>query len=186
MDAVSKQKKKRKDIQKLILRTVAIAGVVGVGLLAPNVLGAMAKIGLRPNKRQKEFIATSRTKLVKRGFLEYKDGKLRLTSTGEAKLRRLRLLEYRLKKPKQWDGKWRVLIFDIPENRKSLRNKIRETLVALGFVRLQDSVWIYPYDCEDILTLLKADFRVGKDMLYMVVESLEFDGSLRSHFKLHR
>jgi DNA-binding transcriptional regulator PaaX len=74
------------------------------------------------------------------------------------------------------------LIFDIPEYRKSTRDRIRETLRIIGFVRLQDSVWAYPYDCEDLITLLKADFKIGKDMLYLVVEAMENDASLRRHF----
>ena len=51
-----------------------------------------------------------------------------------------------------------------------------------GFVRLQDSVWIYPYDCEDFMVLLKADFKIGKDVLYMIVDELEGDGRLRKEF----
>lgn len=77
-----------------------------------------------------------------------------------------------------------MLIFDIPEQKKGLREKIRTTLQRVGFVRLQDSVWIYPYDCEDLITLLKADFKVGKDMLYMIVDTLEYDSPLRSQFGL--
>ena len=87
-------------------------------------------------------------------------------------------------RPKRWDRKWRILIFDIPEYRKGLRDKIRRTLGVIGFVRLQDSVWVYPHDCEDLIAFLKADFRVGKDMLYMIVEELEGDGHLKRHFGL--
>lgn len=171
-------------MQAIILNTVAVTGIIAVGLLAPNALGAMAKLGLLPGPRQREVINSSRNRLIKRGLLKYEGGKLRLTKAGEAKLRRLKLLEYRLKKPKRWDKKWRVLIFDIPERRKVTRNRIRATLSRLGFERLQDSVWVYPYDCEDVLTLLKADFKVGKDMLYMVVDSIEYDGHLRTLFSL--
>jgi DNA-binding transcriptional regulator PaaX len=176
----------RRDLQKIILSTVAVTGFVAIGLLAPNALGAMAKLGLIPNPRQKEIINSSRSRLIKRGLLKYERGKLRLTAAGEAQLRRLRLLDYKLKKPKRWDKKWHVLIFDIPERRKVTRNRVRVTLARLGFERLQDSVWVYPYDCEDVLTLLKADFKVGKDMLYMVVDSIEYDGRLREHFSLNR
>lgn len=77
-----------------------------------------------------------------------------------------------------------MLIFDIPEYRKGLREKIRRSLIAVGFERLQDSVWVYPYDCEDFIMLLKADFKVGKDMLYMVVDELEYDLPLRRRFGL--
>ncbi len=178
------QKQEKIDVQGIILNTVAVAGVIAVGLLAPNALGAMAKLGLIPRPRQKEILNSSRNRLIKRGLLKYEKGQLRLTKAGEAQLRRLRLLEYRLKKPKYWDKKWRVLIFDIPERRKVTRNRVRAVLSRLGFERLQDSVWVYPYDCEDLLTLLKADFKVGKDMLYMVVDSIEYDDRLRKHFAL--
>src|SRR3990167_4278610 len=90
----------------------------------------------------------------------------------------------RLKKPKRWDGKWRVLIFDIPQTKNLLRDKLRRTLMAIGFIRLQDSVWIYPYDCEDLITLLKTDFRVGDQMLYMIVDSLENDDQVKEDFGL--
>ena len=93
--------------------------------------------------------------------------------------------EYQLPLHKRWDGKWRILIFDIPERRKILREKIRNTLHSVGFVRLQDSVWAYPYDCEDFVALLKADFRVGNDLLYMIVEELEGGRRLQEQFDIH-
>ena len=87
-------------------------------------------------------------------------------------------------KKRKWDRRWRVVIFDIPERRKSVRASLRRFMNEYGFVRLQDSVWIYPYDCEDLIALAKANFRVGADVLYMIVERLEHDKHLREHFKL--
>jgi len=171
-------------LEEIILKTVGAAGLVAVALLAPNALSAMSKLGFIPSKRQREYIHASKDRLLKRGLLKYENGKLLLTRSGEDRLRRLKILDYQFKKPYRWDRKWRVLIFDVPEKRKSLRNKIRETLLLIGFRHLQDSVWIYPYDCEDIVTLLKADFRIGKDLLYMVVEKLEYDRSFREYFDL--
>ena len=54
----------------------------------------------------------------------------------------------------------------------------------VGFVCLQDSVWVYPYDCEEFMALLKAELRVGKDVLYAIVERIENDKTIRTHFKL--
>ena len=65
-----------------------------------------------------------------------------------------------------------------------MRAKIRDTLQSIGFSRLQDSVWIYPYDCEALITLFKADLRIGKDMLYMIVDELEYDAPIRKRFGL--
>lgn len=179
-----RERHRRANIKKIILASVAVAGILGVGLVAPNVLGAMARLGILPHKRQKEAIASSRARLVQRGFLEYKNKMLSLTAKGEATLRRFELCDYRMKKPKRWDGLWRVLIFDIPEKRKRLRDQVRRMLLAIGFTRVQDSVWLYPYDCEDLIMLLKADFKIGEDLLYLVVERMEYDGAHREHFGL--
>lgn len=54
----------------------------------------------------------------------------------------------------------------------------------IGFVRLQDSVWVYPYDCEDFVALLKAELKIGKDVLYAIVDTIEQDKNLRRYFNL--
>jgi CRISPR-associated endonuclease Cas2 len=77
------------------------------------------------------------------------------------------------------------LIFDIKEERKGMRDKIRRTLNTIGFIRLQDSVWVYPYDCEDLIMLLKADFKIGKDLVYIIADSIENDKDLRLAFNLN-
>lgn len=170
--------------QKVILQSIAAIGLLGVGLLMPNALGAMAKLGLLPKGRKKEAVARSRDRLIKAGLVEYQGKFLRLTEEGVKKLRLLELQNFKLSKPRRWDGKWRVLIFDIPERRRGTREKVRRTLISAGFMRLQDSVWVYPYDCEDFIVLLKADFRIGKDLLYLIVELMENDSSVRRYFGL--
>ena len=80
--------------------------------------------------------------------------------------------------------RWRVVIFDIPENRRGSRDLFRKTLRAAGFVQLQQSVWVYPYDCEDLIILLKADLKVGRGIVYMIVEKIENDKWLRERFSL--
>lgn len=180
----SKKRTRRANLTKIILSTVQIAGLLSVAVVAPNVIGAMGKLGLIPNRRQGEFIKSSRTRLVRQGLLMYQGGLLRLTPAGERKLRRMELEDYGSRKQKRWDQKWRVLIFDIPEKRRGLRETVRRTLASIGFERLQDSVWVYPYDCEDLVTLLKADFHIGKDLLYLIVDSIENDRHLREEFGL--
>ncbi len=186
LEKESRKRTRRANIQKLVLASVAVVGGISVALVAPGVIGAMGKLGLIPSARQLEIIKRSRSRLVVRGLLVYQRNMLRLTAKGEQVLRRLELHDFKLRKPKRWDNKWRVLIFDIPERRKGLRPKIRYTLKAIGFVRLQDSVWAYPYDCEDLVTLLKADFKIGKDLLYLIVDSLEYDKPLKEYFGLHQ
>ena len=184
LDNELKEKLKIGKLQRQILLAVGMVGFLAVGLLAPNVLGALAKMGILPTRRQDEVIKKSRDLLIRRGLLEYRSQKLSLTKKGERVMRDYERTNFHLPAPKIWDRKWRVLIFDISESKKYLRDKVRSTLIAVGFFRLQDSVWIYPYACEDFITLLKADFKIGKELLYMIVDSLEHDQSIKEHFNL--
>ncbi|TSC68188.1 MAG: phenylacetic acid degradation operon transcriptional regulator, paaX family [Parcubacteria group bacterium Gr01-1014_72] len=181
----TKKRGRQVRVQKAILSTIATAGLVSIALLAPNALQVLKQFGWKPHRRSREVISRARARLLEHGLLT-RDGRgfLSLTPKGEAKLRQLEYADYKLKKPKRWDGKWRVLIFDIPERRKRTRERIRRTLATIGFRLLQRSVWVYPYDCEDLIALLKADFKVGKNLLYLIVEEMEGDRMLRDYFGL--
>jgi DNA-binding transcriptional regulator PaaX len=180
----STKRSKKKNLQRVILATIAGVGILSVGLLAPNVIGAMAKLGLIPNKRQKEYIGSSASKMVKKGLLKYNGKFYELTSSGKECLHVWQFVDFKLNKPKKWDGKWRVMIFDIPEKKKRERDKIRRLFKEAGIVSLQKSVWVYPYECEDIITLLKTELGVGKDLLYLIVDEIENDRYLRDEFGL--
>src|SRR3990167_6065326 len=184
LEEKSRKRTRKKNLQKIILKTVTTAGILGIGLLAPNVIGAMGKLGLLPNRRQKEYVSSSASKMVKKGLLKYNGKFYELTPLGQERMRRWAFADFKLNRPKRWDGKWRVIIFDIPEKKKSVREYVRTLFTQAGLRWLQDSVWVYPYDCEDILTLLKTDLGVGKDILYLIVEEMESDKYLREEFGL--
>ncbi|MDO8590813.1 MAG: hypothetical protein Q7R65_02430 [bacterium] len=187
LEQESRKRTRRKNLQKIILRSVAVAGVLSVALLAPNALVAIDKLSGGKLRRQKEFVNSSRKRLVKAGLLRQdKNYRLTLSPKGEAKLRQLELKEYKIIKPKRWDKKWRVLVFDIRENHRNIRDQLRHTLITVGFLKIQQSVWIYPYDCEDLITLVKADFGIGKEVLYMIVDSVEYDLPIKKHFGLEQ
>ena len=182
LEKESRDRSRKVNIKKAILQTVAVAGLISVALVAPNVVSALNKMGLIPKGRTN--VKRSRDNLIRNGLVCYEGKYLKLTAKGEKELRRLELSDFAMKKPKKWDRKWRVLIFDIPERKRMLRQKVRQTLIVIGFIKLQNSVWIYPYDCEDLINLLKADFGIGKDLLYLIVDSLEYDNRLKKDFGL--
>src|SRR3989344_7509018 len=49
---------------------------------------------------------------------------------------------------KRQDGRWQMIIFDIPEEKRRLRHMLRQHLLFLGYEMLQQSVWVCPYDVE--------------------------------------
>ncbi len=181
----NKKRRRKENLQKIILNSVATAGILGVGLMAPNVIGALGKLGILPNPRRKEYVSSSASKLVKRGLMKFENGYYQLTRDGSRILRRWELANYRLSKPKRWDHKWRMVIYDISEKKKGkIRRQIFDLFRNVGFYRLQDSIWVYPYDCEDIVGLLKTDFGIGKETLYIIADEIENDKHLREHFGL--
>ena len=184
MEEGNRRRTKKNEIKKAVLEAIAFAGMLSVFLIAPNAIGAMGKLGIAPSKRQREYVNAARSRLLQQGLLISVRGLVRLTDAGERELRRLQLAEFESPTPKRWDKKWRVIVFDIPEYRKKLRDKLRHMIGRIGFERLQDSVWVYPYDCEDLIALLKADFHVGNDIIYMIVDSIENDRYLRLTFGL--
>ncbi len=76
--------------------------------------------------------------------------KLILTKEGKKQAKLLNLMgsSIKLKKPKRWDGKWRLVLFDIPEKDRLFRDILREHLKALKFYKLQHSVFVSPYPFE--------------------------------------
>jgi DNA-binding transcriptional regulator PaaX len=180
---------RRSKINSAVIATLAVGGALALGAVAPNVLGVLGKLGIStPQKKQN--VGRSLTRLIRYGYIKIEEAalgkRLRLTLKGEKYALRLGTGRLVPKKPRRWDKKWRLLIFDIPERRKRVREQIRKTLIDVGFYRLQDSVWVYPYDCEDLITLLKAELRIGKDVLYIVADAIEYDLPLRKKFALDK
>ncbi|MFA6077798.1 MAG: CRISPR-associated endonuclease Cas2 [Candidatus Paceibacterota bacterium] len=186
MGALEKESKKRtqkENVQKVVLSVVKGAGLLSVALIAPSVIGAFGKLGIL--RKDGYWVKRSVTRLVERGLVRFEKTQngtfARLTPEGERHLYYM-YDEGELPKPKKWDGKWRIVIYDLKEERKLLREKLRRTLESFGFLKLQDSVWVYPYDCEDLITLMKADFKIGKDVLYIIADKIENDQALKRKF----
>ncbi|MFA5337096.1 MAG: PaaX family transcriptional regulator C-terminal domain-containing protein [Candidatus Omnitrophota bacterium] len=85
---------------------------------------------------------------------------------------------------KKWDGVWRLIIYDIPETKKSEREYLRNTLKLLGFGKIQDSCLASPYDysyfvydiCKkrgiaDCVCLYEGKFFAGKNTDILIKEA---------------
>ena len=135
----------------------------------------------RDRKQYYNVVAAARKKgLVKQIS---KNGKNFLELTAKGELQRL-FVNMAVLKQNKWDGKWRILIFDIPEDAREKRNHLRGLLKKNNFVKLQQSVFInpYPLNREALRYLnqtgLKAFIRIIK------VEEMDDDSDLRKKFGL--
>ena len=106
-------------------------------------------------KLQRQRVANIAYQLKKTGDIEKvidKNGEVyfHFTDKGKARLiERIPLLRFRRKR---WDGKWRQVVFDIPEEMKVKRKQLRNKLLSLGFGMLQRSVYITPFDISQQVT----------------------------------
>lgn len=187
VEAGAKKKRHKRDLRNAALIAIGAVGLIAVSAVAPNMFQLLGRTGAltRLKYRSKGVL----TRLKYKGEIEFveRDGKkyVRLTDKGE---KILNLNREKLKlvnnKTRKWDRRYRLVMFDIPEKRKKIRKLLRFEMQEVGFLRIQDSVWVYPFDCEEFIALLKADMHIGKDVLYAVVEEIENDKWIRKHFNL--
>lgn len=106
-----------------------------------------------------------------------------LTEKGKKKKLEYDIDNIKIGKPDKWDGKWRFLMFDIPESKKNAREAFRNKIIDLGFVRFQKSVWIYPYSCDDEINFIAEIFLIAPYLTLLVVE-VDNDKPLKAQFGL--
>ncbi|HCP08388.1 MAG TPA: hypothetical protein DIT25_01145, partial [Candidatus Moranbacteria bacterium] len=113
--------------------------------------------------------------------------KVQLTNKGQKRIREFCFEALKIKEPAIWDGKWRVLIFDIPTKPKiynQAREALRHKIKKLGFYQMQKSTWVYPYECEDEILFIAELFSVQKHIEILTVEKLLHEEKLKKVFKL--
>ncbi len=175
---------RKSKIQHAILSTLKISGLIAWAVLAPNTITLLKPVLKNSKRNTEKSIYYARKRLIEKGLIETDGQSVRLTKKGEIELQRLEIGSTKIQKPKKWDKKWRILIFDIPESKRTTRNKLRNTLMGIGCRKIQNSVWVTPYNCEDIITLLKTDFKIGKELIYIIADHIENDVFLRKYFEL--
>ncbi len=116
--------------------------------------------------------------------LNYIDVNNRLTKKGKFKALNCQLDNIKNKKEK-WDGKWRMVAFDIPEKYKRGRNALRQKLKKIGFCQLQQSVFATPYRCEKEMKELIEYFEMEKYVRIALVEWLDNEKDFKKNFKLN-
>ena len=126
-------------------------------------------------------------KLKKTSVLEVKrkeNGEvvIKLTKKGRIKVLKYNLEKMIIKRPKRWDGKWRVVIFDVPDKQKNLREYFRKKIQELGFAVLQKSVYAHPFATDDDLEFLRANYKIRPCVKIIYADRIEGDEVLCKKF----
>ena len=110
-------------------------------------------------------------------------GRLLLTKLGMRRLNGIKF-EKLFIKPVSWDGKWRLLTFDIPEKQSPIRHRFRRKLKELGFFHFQRSVFILPYPCQKEINMIIDHLEIAPDVHVLIAERFPGDGKLVKKFQL--
>lgn len=189
LEKEAKKEKRKNKFERAILESLKWGTLISAVVLAPNVIKTIKYFGWMPTIRNPKYSLENAINRLKRKeliLLEKKDGKdfYKITQKGKFYLYKHESGDYAIRKPKKWDKRWRLIIFDIPEKDRFQRDNIRLMLQNIGCVCLQNSVWVHPYDCEDVVDLLKINYEIGDEVLYIIAEKIEGDENLKKHFKL--
>jgi len=103
---------------------------------------------------------------------------VRLTTKGKNKLNCIKLEGGDALVSTTWDGFWRIIILDIPENRKSEREALRYLLKKANFVCVKNTVWISPHPYENLFTNIKKDLNLSTELMILVTDKLDPETNL--------
>ncbi|MDP3763821.1 MAG: CRISPR-associated endonuclease Cas2 [bacterium] len=185
LEETNRENIRKTKVQEAILMAIVSNGRMGGDVLVKQVIDSLLETDFSTTSpRRSEIVKSAANRLNRKGLVTFNGKYYSLAPVGETLLSNWQMSNYKIKRPKKWDKKWRVVIFDIPEKKKGIRDQVRKILSATGFRRLQNSVWVYPYDCEDVIGLMKIKLGIGRYLLYMIVDQIENDRFLRMDFDL--
>ena len=182
-------KKPTSEITKDIFKGLAVAGAICIAATSPYFSANIIRQFKFRNKYKTKKVCDTFYNLRRQGCLKIEEKNhqiyISLTERGKKMAGRFQIDSLKINKPKKWDKKWRVVIFDIIQLKKLQRNAFREKLRDLGFLPLQKSVWINPHPCKDEIELLREFFGLGqREIRLITAEDIENADFLTKTFKL--
>lgn len=115
-------------------------------------------------------------------LVEGKEKYLELTPKGIKHVKILALDNLVIQRPRKWDSKWRVVIFDVPEKLHRHRDLFRDKIKEMGFIQVQKSVYIYPFECAKEIAILSETLRIEEYVTVMISEIIQGEEQIIQQF----
>ncbi len=172
-----------KELSIALLKIIA-AGALLVGVLALPGLASVITLFQPKNRSERTRLYRATQRLHSKGLIVGHRGKVRITEKGRKSLADHSLWDIKMPKSKQWDKKWRLVLFDIPVKKERSRQIFRRRLNELGFKPYQKSAFIYPFECRDVVAKLISLLYLESCVKYLEVSTMQDESRLRDMFKL--
>lgn len=173
-----------------MLGLIVVAGIIPLVAVAPGLGYTFKQFGITKRLRDAAYVNTALSRLKRKGYLIFEEHNgirfVRITESGRRYFQQKRIALLMRPEKRRWDGYWRIVMFDIPEKQRGLRNVLRRELSEVGFKKLQGSVWVSPDECEEYVKLLKADQHIGKRLIYLKTKDIEYGSALKALFSITR
>ena len=182
-------KKSKSEITKDILTWIAVGGLIAIAATSPYFGTNLIRAFQKRKRYGKKKVYDTFSRLRREGYLKVEKHNhqiyISLTEEGRKKAGRFQVNNLQIKKPKRWDGLWRIIIFDIIQSQRIKREALRGFLRRLELYPLQKSVWVHPDDCKDEIKLLREFFGLEENELRIIVaKDIGNDQEIRKYFKL--
>ena len=107
-----------------------------------------------------------------------------ITQRGFVRIAWLRLFELPQKSVKsgEWDYRWRIVCYDIPERKKEIRDILRGLLIKLGFMRYQKSIWISPLEIPNEFKELIKELSLDRWVRVIITDNIDGEKTLMKRF----
>ena len=151
-----------------------------------RIVRGIAKEWRKINERN---LRTAIKNLYKSKLVDYKENtngtiKIILTEMGRSKILKYDLDKIEIKKPSHWDKLWRLVVFDIPEDKNLGRKALAAKLKELGFYPMQKSVFIHPYECKNEINFITEMFELAPYVRFLRVKDVDIELDLKERFHL--
>lgn len=175
----------RGELAKEILKGLALGGFIVACVAMPN-LAQVAKLfnsrGWRDQYRVRQAVRRLQKKRMVRIINKNGNDVVEITEPGKKKVLEYNLGTIQLDRKKKWDGKWRIVMFDIPESKKRVRNAISFKIKDIGMYPIQKSVFVFPHPCKDEIDFVGEIFGVRKNIVYVEATHIEGAEKMKRHF----
>ncbi len=154
--------------------------VLASALFAPNIVQI-----LRP-KNSKEKYKHKRTlkKLFDDEIIYLFGEEIRLTKKGKELLGIIQIEDIQIFSKDDWNGVWHIVCYDVPESKKKARDYFRAKLSESGFKFIQDSLWVYPYECKEEIAIIAQNLGIAPFVAYLNTDYLPQQERLIHYFNL--
>jgi DNA-binding transcriptional regulator PaaX len=167
---------KNTPIQKVILKTLTRKNVVSLEDLKKEASNSL-KTTYNSNNKLDYAISRSIKNLLTLGLVDCfqsdRQPFFRLSEEGRKKINSNAIDDNTAIISKNWDGQWRIIILDLPEDRKNEREALRYLLKKAGFACIKNSVWISIYPYENLFINIKKDLGLTTEMIIMVTDKID-------------